>query len=108
MDAQVKVLLKQTIYVATPSSMDSAGTITYGSPASRAARVELSDSFVDSSTGQERVSSHSILTESEITTDSRIWLPGDSSADATLSRHPIGVRKAVDELGAACGWFTYV
>ena len=40
-----------------------------------------------------------IITETEIKLTDRIWLPGVSSADATLARRPQYIEKAVDEFG---------
>lgn len=108
MDPQIKGQLKQTIYVATASSISSAGETTYGTPASRAARVVRKDIVVTGPGGEQRASSHTILTESEIALSSRIWMPGDSSADATLARVALSTEPVIGELGENLGWLTRV
>lgn len=98
MKPALKKLLRQSISVATLSSRNAAGDPTYGTPATVSAWVERENKVIHSSVGEERVTTHIIITEDAITETDRIWLPGDSSADATLARRPAIVDAILDEL----------
>lgn len=108
MDAELRALLGQTIYVASVASRDSYGQATYGTPASRAARVETSSRVVKLATGEQLQTSHRIFVEAALYQEDRIWLPGLSSADATLARRPLLIEDIPDEDGAIDHYEVYV
>jgi hypothetical protein len=116
MDPQLRSQLAQTIYVAAPSTVDSYGQVTYGSPVAVKARVELQRSTenggrggsLSTSDGEESASSTLVITETEIKPESRIWLPGDNQADPTLARRPLSVLRLPDEKGATDHYETRV
>ena len=89
----------QTISIAAASSPDAYGDVTYGTPATALARVELKTEMVRGADGTERASSHWIATATAIADTSRIWLPGDSSGTGSLARTPLSVRPCVDAAG---------
>jgi hypothetical protein len=99
MDPQLKAQLRQTIGVAARSSVDSYGQATFGAASNVAARVEEERRRIERRDGTFVESTHRIYTETAITYESRIWLPGDSTSDATLAREPQQVHSIVDELG---------
>jgi hypothetical protein len=107
LDPQLRAQLAQTIYVASASTVDNYGQVTYGTPAAVKARVENLSSIdggqggaIGSTDGEERASSMLIITETAIALSDRIWLPGDNQADPTLARRPISVLVLPDERGA--------
>jgi hypothetical protein len=104
-DPQLKAQLNQTISVASLSSIDSYGKITYGSPAEVAARVELVDgsdvrSYFGGAPGGEYETRHVIITEDAIADTDHIWLPGDDDTNAALARRPLEVFAVPAENGA--------
>lgn len=107
MDAQLRAQLAETIYVAAPSTVDNYGQTTYAAPVAVKARVEHLVSTISGgrgaaaevTDGEQSASSMLIITESEIKPESRVWLPGDNQADATLARRPLSVLRLPDERG---------
>lgn len=99
MDPQLRAQLLQTIYVAARTGYAS-GSPTYGTAASRLARVERETRVIDAADGSRKTTTHSIIVEASIGELDRIWLPGDSSATASLARTPAAVYELVGELGA--------
>lgn len=113
MDAQLKRQLNQTISVATLSSTDVYGKITWSTPTSVSARVELLDestyrSYFGGAPLSEYKTRHVIITENAIDETSHVWLPGDSSADATLARRPFQVLECIAEDGSVHHYETIV
>ena len=109
LDKQIKYdLLQQTIYVHAPSSIGNAGESAYsGSPASRAARVELETGITTGTDNEEISYKYKILTESEIVRYSRVWLPGVSQSDAGLALLVLNNEPITGEKGENCGWWAY-
>jgi len=99
MDPQLKNQLRETINVASANGVDAAGDLSYAAPASRSARVVNVRDTVEKKDGTMLQTNVAIITEAAINLTDRVWLPGDSSADATLARRPEYVEKAVDEFG---------
>lgn len=99
MDPILKKQLQQTIYVSTLTSRNAAGTGTWGVPASRAAKVQKETRQIRLLSGEEVTTSHLIFVEDEIAADSRIWLPGDDSNDATKARRVYEVEPIIDVKG---------
>lgn len=108
MDPQLKATCAQTIYVAAISSVSSYGDPTYGTPAAVDARVEPDVREIVGVSGERMVTSYRVITEAAIAINSRIWLPGDSSADATLARHPMKVTSFPGEDGNTHHYECYV
>ena len=100
MDAQLKKQLAQTIYIASPASVDAFGQITYDPPVAIPARVENDSSVKDDADGEENASNMLIITEAAITIMDRVWLPGVDETDATVARRPLSVLALPDEKGA--------
>ena len=110
MDWQLVAGHTQTIDVATAAATrDAQGQPTWGSPASRSVRVERSDKVIPGPGGEELRTSHVIFTTAAIGLDDRIWMPGDSSATASLARRPMRVEPIPGELsGDTDHWEVYV
>jgi len=108
MDAQLKKQLAQTIYIASPASVDAFGQITYDPPVAIPARVENDSSVkagasggaIEVEDGEEKSTKMLIITEAAITIMDRVWLPGEDETDATLARRPLSVLALPDEKGA--------
>ena len=89
--------------------MSAYGDVTYGTPVEAAARVSEEERVVWNGERQERTTATRVCTESEITPQTRIWLPGDSSATASLGRLPRGnVEKRHGEDGALWAYVAWV
>ena len=99
MDPQLKAQLKETINVAAATGADAAGDPSYAAAASRAARVVNVRDTIERADGTILKTTIAIITEAAINMTDRVWLPGDSAADATLARRPRYIEKAVDEYG---------
>tara|TARA_Y100001938_G_scaffold138943_1_gene205139 strand:- start:136 stop:462 length:327 start_codon:yes stop_codon:yes gene_type:complete len=99
MDPQLKSQLRETIYVATASSVDAAGDATFAAAASRLARVVNVSDTIEQADGTKLKTTVAIITEAEIPMNARVWLPGVDQTDNSLSRVPRFVERAVDERG---------
>jgi hypothetical protein len=108
MDPQLKSQLRETIYVATSASVDAAGDSSFNAPAARLARVVNKQLTFEKSDGTVEKSDVAIITVDVIAMDSRVWLPGDNSANATLARIPRFVERAVTEFGQLDFFRTYL
>lgn len=97
----LKALMVDTIYLAYPTgAADVNGRRTYGTPV--AAQAHVYEQATTSWSGQSQVRSTAtyVCTESVITADTRIWLPGMDSADSTKARMPRGlVQKPKSDTG---------
>ena len=108
MDAQLKKQLAQTIYIASPASVDAFGQITYDPPVATPARVENFGAVTSGSRGgaievedgEEKSTKMLIITETAITIMDRVWLPGVDQTNAALARRPLSVLALPDEKGA--------
>lgn len=98
-DPQLRKQFAQTISVAAPTGVGNDGELSYAAPITAAARVEPLDRTRELERGTQAGSTHRIYTETQIKMDHRVWLPGDSSADATLARRPKFILELVDEFG---------
>lgn len=105
MDPTLRKQLRQTIYVATFTSVDGGNTPTYGTPAAVSARVVPTNGISTNAEGEEVVTTHQIVTAVEIKASDRIWLPGDATTTAN-ARQPVSVTKGVDEFGNNDHWET--
>lgn len=115
MDPQIKAQLRQTINVATLSSVSASGAPTYATPTAVSARVGTSTEEADGPDGRERVTRHELVTENEIAVTSVVWLPADASADpsasppdATKRRKVLRSEPEIGERGDNVGWATTV
>jgi len=108
MDPQLKCQLAQTISVASVSSVSNMGDPTYGTPATRNARVVTQRTIVQSPDGEEIISNQVIVTEAEIKIDDRVWLPGDDNTNTGLARTPKSIIRGIDEIGNIDHFETYV
>lgn len=108
LDPSLAAQLVSTVYVASLSSVSSAGDPTWGTPAAVSARVEQKPKRVVSTTGEEVVSEAQLITETEVPIDARVWLPGLDQTDAKLARVPKAVHKAFDVAGGDSHWETYL
>ena len=85
--------------MAAATGVDAAGDPSFAAPATRAARVVNINETTEQADGTELKTTIAIITETAVAMTDRIWLPGDSSADATLARVPRFIEKAIDERG---------
>lgn len=99
MDAQLRLQLQQTIYVATASSRNNFGDPVYGVPTAVKARVETDTQEMETPDAEKRQTRWVIITESQINMSDRIWLPGVDQTNSALGREPRQVDQLVDELG---------
>jgi hypothetical protein len=106
MDPQIKSQLKQTINIATVSSLGSSGDPTVGTKTQVAARVTQKKSYVPGSDGVNQLSDYLVLTETELTFDKLIWLPADDTSAS--GRRPLAITPAVNEKGTVDYYVTAV
>lgn len=105
MDPDLRCTLNQVIYVAPLTGRSSSGTPTFGTPESMKARVEKHQRRIESDKG-EKLTTHRIYTEGEISMRDRLWLPGVFSDALTvaqlakIARHPLAVVEEPDEDGS--------
>lgn len=108
-DVQIKAQLLQTVGIKHLStSINGYGTKTYGTASTIYARVEEEVTLVTTADGEEKKTSHHIITEDVIVETDRLWLNGDSTSDATKARVPLAIRKARNEDGTVSHYETYV
>jgi hypothetical protein len=87
-------LLTDTITVAPRSGRSATGDRTFGAQATYSARVETTSRLVVGSDGNERQADHAIVTNQDIGRDSRVWLPGDNTANDDEGRRIITYKTA--------------
>jgi hypothetical protein len=100
-------LLDKTVSYKAPSGVSSAGDLTYGATQTASARVEQYTKIVKTSGGEERQTTHRIVTEVEIPVDARVWLPGETVTDSK-ARRAIAVNSAYLPGGGATLYETLV
>jgi hypothetical protein len=86
--------LPDTISVAAPLTVSNEGEYAYDTPASVLCKLEHKREQVKNIEGQMVLSEHAIVTETAIGPQDRIWLPGQSTSDATLARTPQTIEQA--------------
>lgn len=99
MDPQLKLQLRQTIYVATAASRNNFGDPAYGTPTAVLARVETDTQEMETPDAEKRQTRWVIITESQINMSDRIWLPGVDQTQGSLGREPRQVDELFDEFG---------
>ena len=87
-------LLTQSIVVRAEKGRSSHGDITFGMAIEMPARVERKAKMVRNITGEERVSTDAVITETEIALSSRVWLPDDDISEDNEGRTVLMVEKA--------------
>ena len=97
-------LLTETITYKTPGSVDKWGTLGFGAAVTVPAAVEQNTRFFRGDEGNERESSHVIVTEVQIPEGSRVWIPG---ADTLDDEAAIVVMKSVAAPTRTTGLFMY-
>jgi len=109
MDGQITRTMTATIYVATATGRDTSGQPTWGTPAARSVAVEQETRIIPGANGEELKTSHVIFTNTAVGKMDRIWMPGDSSATASLARRPMLIEPISGELaGTTDHWEVYV
>jgi hypothetical protein len=93
--------LTDTVTVAEPSGVSAYGDPTFGTKRTVKARVEGGPLLVKDGSGVEVQADYRIVTESEISVQSRVWLPGDDTTDNNAARRPVSVRSASTKSGGA-------
>ena len=97
-----------TIYVASSSgSLDGYGKPSYATARAVSCRVE-GNSRVIPGEQNEQQANHRIATLDEIKSDDKIWLPGDSTSDASLSKRPILITTATVKDGSQRLWEVFL
>jgi|TARA_R100000049_G_C1921552_1_gene66729 hypothetical protein len=87
-------LLTDTISIAAPSGVNDDGELTYATATTAQAKVQEKRDVASMGAGLDIETNHVIITKAAITKKHRIWLPGDSTSDATLARTPQVLEKA--------------
>ena len=81
-------ILDQTVNVAAPNAINNDGEFSYGASVSVACRLQKNARIMKTPDGQDIISDTQVLTLTAIGDQDRIWLPGQSTSDATLARTP--------------------
>jgi hypothetical protein len=87
-------LLTDTITVSAFTGVNASGDPTFGAQSTKLARVEAGYSRIIDINGNERQSTHTVVTESAIGIEDRVWLPGDDTADTQEGKRPVAIIKA--------------
>lgn len=87
-------LLIHTISIAQATGVNNQGEYTYAAAAVVKARVEQARRNVRRPDGSEINASHEIMLETAVYPTTRIWLAGQSTANAKLARTPLEVKSA--------------
>jgi len=87
-------MLTDTVSVALRTGASSYGDPIFGSVASMKARVEQKNEEVAASDGSTFVASHVVVTETEISIGSRVWLSGESTSDTNIAKYVRGAKRA--------------
>ncbi len=106
---------QQVVNVALAGSPDGRGTITYGTPTVYLARVVPRVKRMRGADGEDKTTSHVIVTELEIPANARIWIPPDSNTtpdsvapDPTKARTQISNVNGRAEDGTSNHWQTWI
>lgn len=86
--------LVDTITIAAPSGVSNYGDPTFGAQSTLSARVEKKESIVLDINGNERRVAWQVASLTAIALNSRVWLPGDDTADNTEARRPVSIESA--------------
>jgi hypothetical protein len=90
-------ILTDTVTVAAVTGIAAgapAGDLSFGAQTTMPGRVEHKVKTLVGPDGNEVQADHVIVTESEITRGSKVWVPGDDTADANAGRRVIATQKA--------------
>jgi hypothetical protein len=98
--------LVDTIYVQEQTGVDNYGDPSWGTKASRLARVETKQQMVLGNDGNERLSRHRVATATAIGLNARVWLPDDDDTDTTEARRPLAVESAATKDGSVLLYMT--
>lgn len=96
-----------TITLADQSGV-TGGNPSFGAQYTALARVESSDKKIVGADGNELQAEHVVATETEIKTTTRIWLPGDDTADATEGRRALRIKRAREDDGSGGHYEVYL
>jgi len=77
--------LLETISYATPTGKSNSGDLTYGSIGTTPARIVRQENIATNAEGEQLATSITVETEIELPVDTRVWLPGVSTADNNLA-----------------------
>jgi hypothetical protein len=91
LDPQLFAQMAQTVSVAASSGVSDTGQPAYAAATSLAARVEPERRVMNKANGDAVTSTHRIYTRDQVRVTDRVWMPGDSAANAKLARVPLGV-----------------
>jgi hypothetical protein len=81
--------LLSTISYATPSTVSSAGDITYSATGTMSARILYKNDIVTAPSGEQLTTSTVVETETELPVGTKVWLPGASTGDANAAKRVI-------------------
>lgn len=87
-------ILSDVVTVAPFTGTNASGDPSFGAQVTYPARVEHGLLLFRTPDGNEVQSTHVVVTSTEIDRRSRVWLPGDDTADTAEARHAVDVRKA--------------
>lgn len=88
-----------TVTYASPSGVDSFGSLSYAAQTTLKGRVEHETQLVVGPDNVEVAANHVIVAASEIPQGARVWLPGDDTADTTKARRILATKKAATKSG---------
>jgi hypothetical protein len=101
-------LLTQTVTFAPPSGVGAAGDTAYGPQQTTRARVEFGTKLLYGADGTQTTCEAVIASAAEIPMGSRVWLPGDNTADTNAAKRAIRVARASDPAGRVTVYETYL
>lgn len=105
----VSGLLFDSVMIATATTASVRGQASYGAPTAVTARVERIDlTAILGPAGEEGQVDTVLFTEAPLRLSDRVWLPGESSADATKARKVMRVEKVHTIDGQLSHYRSYV
>lgn len=112
MDKQLQKWLTETAYYSTAASITATGVVTYNAPVAFLCRTELQEvmhgpMFMPRA-GEDVEWMHLLFTLTDVPRDARVWLPGDSTSDATKNKMIRRKETVRDEEGAVGHYEIYV
>jgi hypothetical protein len=99
--------LNDTITVAAQSSLSSYGDASFGAQSTLLGRAEEFEGLVELPNGTEQKVRWVVYSQTEIAVTSRVWLPGDNTADNTAARRPVFTERIPSLDGTTDVWHTY-
>lgn len=87
---------RQTISFAELTGRDQYGKPTMSAVSTAPARVQPKQRIIRDAKGAEAVAAYVVYTSAALTLNSRVWFPGESTADFNRARRPLSIGEHVD------------